>query len=219
MAEKKKISGFKKFSEMKKSKVGKEDELTEVTPGETPVVDSDRPMFPNLPDEGEKVERYPSRKGILPEGDQGEQNVELGKTATEQEDEEVSEDKKVKFYGKVAKFPDKTKASKALNFLENIKISKNSIWYILVEKQNNELQMLKYNNKQGVDMARFVNELKSYYIGKYKGDEKVCDLINEIKIHGAKEFSAIQNIPNIVVEDDKKMITKITEDLIRLLSI
>jgi len=119
----------------------------------------------------------------------------------------------------VAKFPNKTKAAKALNFLENVKISKNSIWYILVEKQNNELQMLKYNNKQGVDMSRFVNELKSYYLNKYKDDKKVCNLINEIKINGAVEFSSIQNIPNIVVEDDKKMITKITEDLIRLLSI
>jgi len=220
MAGNKKISGFKKFSDMKKIKVGKEDDLSEVTPGESPVTDSDRPMFPNLPDEGKKVERYPSRKGVLPTGDQENQNIKLGKTAVDQEDDdEISEDNNVKFYGKVAKFPNRTKAAKALNFLENIKISKNSIWYILVEKQNNELQMLKYNNKQGVDMGRFVNELKTYYLDKYKSDKKVCSLINEIKINGAAEFSAIQNIPNIIVEDNKKMITKITEDLIRLLSI
>ena len=211
----KKISGFKKFSELKKSKVNKDDEMLEVTPGETP--DSDeRPMLPNTPNDGKKAEKYHSREGILPEGDQ---NVELGKTATEQEDDNGESNEKVKFYGKVAKFPDKTKASKALNFLENVKISKNSIWYILVEKQNNELQMLKYNNKQGVDMVRFVNELKSFYINKYKDSPKVTKLIENMKIDGAVEFSSIQNIPNIKVDGEKKLITKITEDLIKLLSI
>lgn len=210
------IKGFKKFSELKKTKVGKEDELLEVTPSQSPDSESDRPMFPNTPDKGEKVEQPASREDILPEGDRP---VELGRTATEQDDEVVEEGNQVKFYGKVAKFPDNTKASKTLNFLENVKISKNSIWYILVEKQNNELQMLKYNNKQGVDMMRFVNELKTYYLEQYKSDKKICKLIENISINGATEFSSVQNIPNIVVEDNKKLITKITEDLIKLLSI
>jgi hypothetical protein len=38
-----------------------------------------------------------------------------------------------------------------------------SIWYIIVEKQENELQMVKYN-KEGVDLNKFIIELKSYYI-------------------------------------------------------
>ncbi len=210
------IKGFKKFSELKKTKVAKEDELLEVTPSETPVTDSDRPMFPNLPNKGQKIERTAPTDSIQPEGNKA---LELGRTATENDDEPVDEKQQVKFYGKVAKFPNNTKASKTLNFLENVKISKNSIWYILVEKQNNELQMLKYNNKQGVDMMRFVNELKSYYLEQYKSDPKVCQLIENISINGATEFSSVQNIPNIVVEDNKKLITKITEDLIKLLSI
>jgi hypothetical protein len=210
------IKGFKKFSELKKTKVAKEDELLEVTPSESPDTDSDRPMFPNLPDKGQKIERPAPTDAVQPEGNTP---LELGRTATEKEDEPVDESKQVKFYGKVAKFPDNTKASKTLNFLENVKISKNSIWYILVEKQNNELQMLKYNNKQGVDMMRFVNELKTYYLEQYKADPKVCQLIENISINGATEFSSVQNIPNIVVGDNKKLITKITEDLIKLLSI
>lgn len=215
MAEDKKIAGFKKFTELNKAGKPNEEEMKEVSLEHQPDSD-DRPMNPNLPNEGEKVERMPSREKIIPK----DQNIELGRTATEQGEEEVVEEgKDVKFYGKVAQFPKDTKASKTLNFLENVKISKKSIWYILVEKQNNELQMLKYNNRQGVDMARFVTDLKSYYLNEYKDDPKLCKLIENIRIHGATEFSAIQNIPNIFVSENKKMITKITEDLIKLLSI
>jgi len=205
------IKGFKKFSEMKSDK-----EIEEVQPSVSPDTDSDRPGNPNTPNKGKKIEKTASRKGLIPK----DQNLELGKTETEKSDdeEEVDESKEVKFYGKVAKFPNKTKASKALNFLENVKIPKNSIWYILVEKQSNELQMLKYNNKQGVDMERFVLELKGFYLKKYAKDPKLTKLIENMNVKGAQEFSAIQNIPNIEVEDGKKMITKITEDLLKLLS-
>ena len=47
--------------------------------------------------------------------------------------------------------------------MENVKIPKSSIWYIMVEKQPNELQMLKYNLTKGVDLSKFTNELKMYY--------------------------------------------------------
>jgi hypothetical protein len=212
MADNKNIKGFKKFSEMKKS-----DEIEEVEPGVLPETDSDRPAVPNLPNDGKKIEKPASREGVIPK----DQDIKLGKTATEQDDEEeeeVDENQRVKFYGKVAKFPNETKASKAFNFLENVKIPKNSIWYILVEKQSNELQMLKYNNKQGVDMERFVLELKGFYLKKYVRDPKMTALIENITVRGASEFSAIQNIPNVEVEKGKKMITKITEDLLKLLS-
>ena len=129
----------------------------------------------------------------------------------------MNEDSNVKLYGKVAKFPKKTKASKAFNFLENVKISKNSIWYILIEKQDNELQMVKYNNKKGFDMDKFVHELKSFYLNKYKSNKEVSRLIESIEVSGKKEFSSIRNIPNVEVEG-KKLISKITEDLIKLLS-
>jgi hypothetical protein len=131
------------------------------------------------------------------------------------EDEKISEDK-VQTYGRVAKFPKNVQASKAFNFLENVKVSKKSIWYIMVEKLDNELQMVKYNHKEGVDLNKFVNELKTYYVNKYK-DPKMKKLIESIYVDGNDKYSMVKNIPLVEVEG-KKLITKITEDLIKLLS-
>ena len=206
MADKNKISGFKKFTDLK----AKED-LSEVELSAQPKTDSDIPGNPNLPNKSKKIERMPSRKGIIPQ----DQNVDLNKPIGETE---TNESDKVNFYGKVAKFPKKTKASKAYNFLENVKISKNSIWYILIEKQDNELQMVKYNNKKGFDMAKFVLELKSFYIKEYSKNPKMTKLIESIEVGGAEEFSSIKNIPNVEIAAGKKLISKITEDLIKLLS-
>jgi len=213
MAEDKKIQGFKKFSQMKNEKKS-EKNIEEVHPEIAPDTDSSRPAIPNLPNTNKKIEKPASRKGIVPK----EQNLKLGGTATDEDEEDIDESNRVEFYGKVAKFPNSTKASKAFNFLENVKIPKNSIWYILVEKQSNELQMLKYNNKQGVDMERFVMELKGFYLKKYAKDARMTKLVEGIEVKGATEFSSIKNIPNIEVEKGKKLITKITEDLLKLLS-
>ena len=87
----------------------------------------------------------------------------------------------------------------------------------MVEKQDNELQMVKYNHKKGVDLSKFVSDLKSYYVSKYKGNKKVCSLIEAIQVDGNDKYSKICNIPLVEVEG-KKVITKITEDLIKLLS-
>lgn len=122
----------------------------------------------------------------------------------------------VQTIGKIARFPKNTKAHKAYNFLENVKISKKSIWYIMVEK-NNELQMIKYNHKEGVDLNKFVNELKTYYINKNSDNTSICESISKIIVDGNDKYSMIKNIPMIEIEG-KKIITKITEDLIKLLS-
>lgn len=205
---------FKKFSDWKKEKI------EEVNPSDleiTSQTDEDRPLFPNLPKDSKKVERMPSRKDIIPV----DQNVDLSDDSIGDKRDKLDKkseinENEVKFYGKIAKLPNRTKASKGLNFLENVKISKNSIWYILVEKQENELQMVKYNNKKGVDLGEFVKELKTFYIKKTE-DPRQKKLIESIEIHGAPEFSAIRNIPNMEIEG-RKMISKITEDLIKLLS-
>jgi hypothetical protein len=215
-----KIQGFKKFSDMKNVK---DEEMEEVQPGVQPDTDSSRPMNPNLPLTGTKTPRMQSRKGVLPKLKGSEdQNFEMDKPIEKVMDEREGgekTDEQVQFYGRVAKFPKKTKASKALNFLENVKISKNSIWYLLIEKQENELQMVKYNNRQGFDLNKFVLELKGFYIKKWaKSDPKLAKLVESIEVKGAEEFSAIKNIPNIEVEPGKKLVTKITEDLIKLLS-
>lgn len=204
----KKFEGFKKFSDIKsggpkKSKI-EEVDAADVNPSEDVI-----PANPNLPHATTKIQKPMSRKGMMPEKEK-EFNEPIP-------NEEESVDEKVEMYGKVAKFPKKTKASKAYNFLENVKISKNSIWYIMVEKQDNELQMVKYNNKKGVDLGRFVNELKQYYIQKYSTNKRLCKLIESIEVGGKNEFSVIRNIPKIDV-DGRKLISTITEDLIKLLS-
>ena len=208
MAERKNIVGFKKFSDIKesKSKIKEIDPSMEVSPD----TDSDLPMNPNLPPSSKKIEKPMSRKNLMPK----EQDVNL--PSDDDEDDDKKNETKVETFGKVAKFPKNTKASKAYNFLENVKISKKSIWYIMVEKDQ-ELQMVKYNVKEGVDLNKFVNELKSYYISKSKGNKALCESISKISVDGNDKYSMVKNIPNVDI-DGKKVITKITEDLIRLLS-
>ena len=213
MADNKKVVGFKKFSEIKgKSKIEEIDPSLPVSP-ET---DGDRPMNPNLSKDSNRVERLASRKDIIPQ----DQNLEIDEDEdsfiNDIDSDERTHESNVDFTGKVAKFPKNTKASKAYNFLENVKVSKKSIWYIMVEKDN-ELQMVKYNYKEGVDLNKFVNELKTYYISKFKTHKKICESISNINVDGNDKYSMVRNIPNVKL-DDKLLITKITEDLIRLLS-
>lgn len=205
----KRISGFKKFSDIKSGKK----EVEEVKPSIQPDKDSDIPMNPNLPKDSKKIEKPKSRKDMIPQ----DQDIDLPSDDDFENEDEESNESKVETYGKVAKFPRNVKASKAYNFLENVKVSKKSIWYIMVEKQDNELQMVKYNYKEGVDLAKFVNELKGYYIKKYSKDAKLCKLVEGITVDGNDKYSMIKNIPLVNVEG-KKMISKITEDLIKLLS-
>jgi hypothetical protein len=213
MADNKKIVGFKKFSDIKSSS-SKIEEVDASLP-ESPETDSDRPMIPNLSEPTKKVEKPISQKNIQPtehdeDFEQDEENDEYPEGLPKNESA-------VKTYGKVAKFPRNVKASKAFNFLENVKVSKKSIWYIVVEQQTDELQLVKYNYKEGVDLNKFINELKSYYLGKHKDNKVVCEAVSKISIDGNDKYSKITNIPKIKVED-KLLITKITEDLIKLLS-
>ena len=212
--ENKKIVGFKKFTDIKgKSKI------EEVNPSldAKPMTDSDLPANPNISKDSKKIEKPISRKNLIPQ----DQTVDLPSDEDEFENDIDLKDQKnegnVETFGRVAKFPKNTKASKAYNFLENVKVSKKSIWYIMVEKQDNELQMVKYNVKEGVDLSKFVNELKGYYTKKYGKDAKFIEAISKISVDGNDKYSMVKNIPLVEVEG-KKMITKITEDLIRLLS-
>ena len=208
MAENKKIVGFKRFSDIKSNP-----KIEEVELNTRPESDSDRPMLPNTPEESKKIEKPMSRKNLQPK----EQDINLPTGENEFDSEEESNEK-VTTYGRIARFPKNVKASKAFNFLENVKISKKSIWYLMVEKQeNNELQLVKYNVKEGVDLNKFVTDLKGYYINKYSKDAKVCNLIESIQVDGNDKYSMVKNIPLITV-DGRKMISIITEDLIKLLS-
>lgn len=121
--------------------------------------------------------------------------------------------KTAKLYGKVIKLP---KDSNAVKVMENIKIPKNKLWYVLVEKQDDELHMVKYNQKEGVSSNQFIAELKNFYMKKFKDDPKVLKLVEQMHVVGNDKFSVLKNIPNIEI-DNKKMLSTITEDLIKLL--
>ena len=84
-------------------------------------------------------------------------------------------------------------------------------------ERDNDLQMLKYNYNEGVDLNKFVVELKDYYISKYKTNKSICESIAKISVDGNDKYSMIRGIAPISIEG-KKLITKITEDLIKLLS-
>lgn len=197
MAERKNIVGFKKFTDLKQNP-------EEVNLASLPIESEkelERPAYPNLPQDNTKKEIRHKLKETVPSSPSVEDSF---------------QESNIKTYGKLAKFPKNVKASKAYDFLESVKISKKSIWYIMVEKDN-ELQMIKYNYKEGVDLNKFINELKKYYIDKSKSNKLICESIDKMYIDGNDKFSSIRNIPDIEM-GGKKIITKITEDLIKLLS-
>lgn len=123
----------------------------------------------------------------------------------------------VDIIGKVAKFPNDIQAHKAYMFMENIKIAKNKVWYIMVQKQDDQLQMVKYNRVEGVNLNDFMLQLKEYYKQKYSNNNLLLESLDKIEVTGEDKFSIIRNIPQITIEN-KSLISKITEDLIVLLS-
>lgn len=127
------------------------------------------------------------------------------------------EDKKeVKFYGKVATFPD-VQAHKAYAFLENIKVSKSKLWYILVQKQDESLTCVKYNKFAEMDLTKLVEAMKEFYLQDESLTEEQREAIGAISLVGEDKFVVIRNIPKIEI-DGKRLVGKITEDIIRLLS-
>jgi hypothetical protein len=162
-----------------------------------------------------KIEKPISRKSIqtfdqdvnLPTGEDNEFDSKI----------EGETNEKVETFGKVAKFPKNVKASRAYNFMENVKISKKSIWYLMIEKDQNQLQLVKYNVKEGVDLNKFVNDLKTYYLSKYKEDKSICEAISKLEVDGNDKYSMVKGITPIEIEG-RKLVSKITEDLIKLLS-
>jgi hypothetical protein len=133
--------------------------------------------------------------------------------------ENISGSTDIQMFGKIAKFPKNVKARNALTYLENIRISKQKLWYFLIERDtvtptgtDHQLHMIKYNNKVGVDCTVFITKLKEYY----KKNEKMKLLVEQLVIDGDDKFSCIRNIPDIEIEGEK-MINIITRDLIKLL--
>ena len=128
---------------------------------------------------------------------------------------EENKDDLIRFYDKVAKMPKNAKAAQSYTFLEKIKISKQRLWYIIIENQNDnndEIKMIKYNNKKGFNLKIFADNLKSYY----SQNESLKPYIEKLEIDGNDKFSIIRNIDNVEI-DGKKLISILMEDLIKLL--
>jgi hypothetical protein len=211
----KRISSFKKFSELNEIKKSDNDGVMD----SIPTADVAGTPIPNIPSDSTRIQKGQDTRYMSPDAqtkDGVDYSVEAGKE-NNKETTDLNNENKVQLIGKIAKLPKGIKASKGLNFMENVKIPKSSIWYILVEKQSNELQMLKYNLTKGVDLSKFINELKMYYTKKFAKNAKLVKLIESIDIDGNNTYSCIKNIPHIELEG-KKMISIITEDLIKLLS-
>lgn len=130
-------------------------------------------------------------------------------------------DNNVSMYGKIAKFPKNTKAKSAYNFLTNLKISSRKLWYFIIEKEivsvdgknkAQELQLIKYNNKNGINCDAFIETLKK----EYPVDTELGKYINNLIIDSEENFSVIRNIPDVEI-GSKKLINIISEDIIRLL--
>jgi len=134
----------------------------------------------------------------------------------------MAEDKKnVNLYGKVGILPKNTKASQGIQFLENIKVKKTKLWYLMVEKYTDEdgqiLQLVKYNQHKGVDLSTFVKSLKEYYVKNFaQVQPDIEQIFDEIIITGNDKFATLANIPDYDLAG-KKLITRLTEDLVKLL--
>lgn len=126
----------------------------------------------------------------------------------------------IELNGKIAKFPKGTKAFTALQYLEKVRVNPNKLWYIIVENQNNELGLVKYNRNKGVDLLEYTLELKNHYRLMFKYDENIVKSIESIEVIGEQDFSVIKNIPLIIINENTKLtlLGKITSDLIKLLA-
>lgn len=129
-----------------------------------------------------------------------------------------NQEENVNLYGKVAVFPKNIKPSKAYKFLENVKINPEKLWYMLIQQQEDNLQMIKYNVKANIHLKEFVSILKSYYLEKVEEYPELYEQVDKIVIEADQNdlFVSIKNIPHIAI-NNKKLISIISEDLVKIL--
>lgn len=217
------IKTFSDYGKGKKSLKNKKEEIekdNKVSPED--IYDNDLKMNKNI------LSQEKPEKGVDIDNIEHPKDDTKKKTVTMDNDNTKSKtNENIKVYGKIAKFPKNTKAETAYSYLKNLKnpkLSKNDIWYIMLEKQGfdnngNELQMIKYDQKKGVNLSKFIVDLKSYYMNKFKDNAAIVEAISKIELCGDTNgmVASIKNIPDLKIEDDKKLSTKITSDLINLL--
>ncbi len=132
--------------------------------------------------------------------------------------EDNNQGNNIKLTGKIAKFPNNTKAVKALKFLENVRVNPKKLWYIIIEDQGTDLKMVKYNRHSDVNLLEYTTELKEIYIKHYVNVPEILEALHKISVEGELDFSIIKNIPNVTLENGQSLISKISSDLIKLLA-
>lgn len=124
-------------------------------------------------------------------------------------------DVKIQYTGKVARFKG-ADTNDAYQYLKSIKTKSDRLWYMIVEKQDNGLTMLKYNSKAQLCLDDFVRGLKYYYKDLYKDNVELCEALDGMFIIGEDSWVSVANIPNEV--GGVKLFSKLMEDLTTLLS-
>jgi len=130
----------------------------------------------------------------------------LKKTPKPKKIEKVKEiSESIIFDGKVVSFIGPIKPSSTIQLLEQKKISKSKLHFIITE-QNDSIVLLKYNLETKIDLNLFVETLIKYH--KDNLNESIFENIN---IEGSDTFTIIKNIPNddiknIIVENIKKLL-------------
>jgi len=119
---------------------------------------------------------------------------------------------KFEFIGKIAKFPSKIKPSVSIVLLENNKVSKDKLHYIISEQTPNTLVVIKYNEKANIKLTEFITTLMEYY----KRNEQLKQPFSKIVVEGTEQYSIIKNIPDIKF-GDRKLMQVLNDDLVKLL--
>lgn len=130
----------------------------------------------------------------------------------------MSDKKKVLLRGNVAKFPDDVPVQKAYNFLENSKnLPKSRIWYLMVEKQGDKLQLARYQPHKGADLIEIGRKLKQSYLEIIPEEQKELRRdIGLMEVSGEDKFVYISNIPQAKI-NGTPLISLMVEDLVSLL--
>jgi len=119
---------------------------------------------------------------------------------------------KFDFNGKIVSMPSNIKPSVSIVMLENNKISKDKLHYIISSQTKDSLVVLKYNKKAEIKLTEFTNTLIDYY----KLNETVKNIFDEIVVEGTKDYTIIKNIPDLLMGGEK-LINVLNKNIIKLL--
>lgn len=105
---------------------------------------------------------------------------------------ENNKENNIKTIGKLVYYKE-VKYSVINDMFEKKLLSRDVIWYLLTEKEN-EIHVVR-NNDKGFEIQPFVSTLVGHFL---KQDGKLNEAFNQIKVKGNNSFSVISNIPQNV---------------------